>query len=123
MNSPLNADCTVTNAHSNAGVNNLGSAYAAAAALAANGIKVYAALVTVARRPVLMVDALPEGVQRVDKVCHPNGKGGTTRITVAEFQGCQLEWTHDTYTPEQAARIARALNGGKPQLEVVDGRR
>lgn len=94
-------------------------AYAATAMLSKLGIKVYAAMLRPERRPTLMVDALPDGMASVVKSRHPNGDGGTTVISATVYQGCQLEWMHDVYSSEQAARITRTLNGGKPALEVV----
>lgn len=70
-----------------------------------HGVQVIAALAN-GRRPVLMVDRLPPGLQGVAKRSHGNGCGGTTVITAAEFHGCQLEWMHD-------------VPAARPQLKAV----
>jgi|GEM_PF-2588282 len=124
MNSPLKADRIVVNAASNTAIAaGTASAHAVVDRLVGIGIKVYVVQVIADRRPTLVVDALPEGVKSGIKARFPNGQGGTTEVHAAEYMGCQLECSCDTYTEEQAARITRALSGGKAQLEVVDGRR
>lgn len=47
------------------------------------------------RRPVLIIDAPPSFVQGVPKRRHPNASGGTTVVSAASFNGCQLEWMRD----------------------------
>lgn len=47
------------------------------------------------RRPVLIIDAPPPFVVGALKRQHPNGKGGTTVVMAASFNGCQLEWMRD----------------------------
>jgi len=58
------------------------------------GITVQAALFN-GRRPVLMVDGMPRGVEYGTKRSHPNGLGGTTVVDAAQFHGCQLERMRD----------------------------
>ena len=96
-------------------VNQLTIADQATRRLTAKGIKVIAAMAN-GRRPLLMVDAMPEGVVTAVKQKYPNGQGGTTLVHAATFFGCQLEYMQDVYSESQAAAVHAA-----PRLEVVRG--
>lgn len=89
-------------------------AAAALEALNAAGIRVIAALAN-GRRPLLMVERMPEGVVSVVKRKHPNGCGGYTVVRATQWCGCQLEAMHDELPPEtRVQQCGRAL-------EVVRG--
>lgn len=50
------------------------------------------------RRPVLVVDHMPPGVESVIKRRNPNGTGGAEVVRAAAWDWCQLETLHDGYT-------------------------
>jgi len=51
------------------------------------------------RRPLLIIDRIPDDVISVIKRRHPNGVGGTTVVRAAEWHGCQLEASCDVPRP------------------------
>lgn len=78
----------------NAGITDaLADARSAIAALNAAGVCVIAVLAN-GRRPLLMIDRMPDGVVSVVKRWHPNGQGGQTIVRAAQWHGCQLEAAH-----------------------------
>lgn len=91
-------------------INELDTASAAVLLLADMGIRVIAAMAN-GRRPLLMVDRLPESVPSVIKRQHPNGAGGMTYTRAAEFFGCQLEYTFD--------RDPQFVAGNEPAAKYV----
>lgn len=80
----------------------LADARTAIAALNTEDVCVVAVMAN-GRRPLLMIDRMPDGVVSVIKRKHPNGRGGHTVVRATEWHGCQLEAMHDEL-PE-AARV------------------
>lgn len=73
------------------------------------GVSVIAAMAN-GRRPLLIVDRIPEGAASVIKRRNPNGMGGTTIVRAAEWHGCQLEAMQDEYPQEAKIKLCgRAL--------------
>jgi hypothetical protein len=68
------------------------------------------------RRPLLMIDRMPNGVVSVVKRRSPNGRGGYTVVRATEWCGCQLESMHDEPTPEAKTQLC-----GRPLPEVARG--
>lgn len=90
-------DTTTKPTHHNAVViDALSVARAATQALNDDGVCVIAAMAN-GRRPLLMVNRIPDGLATVVKRQHPNGYGGTTIVRAAEAFGCQLEAMADEY--------------------------
>lgn len=87
-------------------VNQLTRAASVTMLLADQGIQVLAAL-TNGRRPLLVVDNMPEGTVASVKRRYPGACGRWTAIYAAEYYGCQLETLRDV--------------AGPPQLEVARG--
>jgi hypothetical protein len=90
--------------------NALSHAAAVTLTLAGQGCNVIAAMAN-GRRPILMVDRIPPGLETVTKRSHPNGMGGTTVVTAAHFHGCQLEWMHDLPGSKQPPELRVVVNG------------
>lgn len=92
----------------------LGIARNAINALSQEGVAVLAVMAH-KRRPLLLVDRMPQGVVSGIKRRYPNGVGGTTIVRATDWQGCQLEAMHDELPrPERVRQCGRAL-------EVVRG--
>ena len=83
--------------------------------LSGRGFCVYA-VVANGRRPVLMVDRIPDELVSVVKRRNPNGRGGYTVVRATEWAGCQLESMHD-----EMPETARVRLCGRPVLEVARG--
>ena len=96
-------------------VSAMANARGAIQTLSDRGFSVYA-VVANGRRPVLMVDRIPDELVSVVKRRSPNGRGGHTVVRATEWSGCQLESMHDEM-PESA----RVHLCGRPVLEVVRG--
>ena len=58
------------------------------------------------RRPVLVVDHMPPGVESVIKRRNPNGTGGAEVVRAAAWEYCQLEALHDGYV-ERVVQVMR----------------
>ena len=93
----------------------MASARSAIQVLSDRGFCVYA-VVANGRRPVLMVDRIPDELVSVVKRRNPNGRGGHTVVRATEWAGCQLEAMHD-----EMPAGARVQMCGRPLLEVVRG--
>lgn len=87
-------------------VNQLTRAASVTMLLADQGIHVLAALAN-GRRPLLVVDKMPEATVASIKRRYPGACGRQTAIYAVEYYGCQLETIRDVPAP--------------PQLEVVRG--
>ncbi|MCR6661858.1 MAG: hypothetical protein NVV60_01590 [Luteimonas sp.] len=61
---------------------------------------------------VMIVDRAPPGVQTATKMVYPNGRGGKTRVLLAIYHGCQLQWLEDEPGEKPVPRQ-------KPDLRVV----
>lgn len=69
------------------------------------------------RRPLLMIDHIPDSFPSALKRKHPNGFGGSTIVLAAEAYGCQLEAMHDEY-PDGTVISAGA---DMPRAQVAHG--
>lgn len=98
----------------------LNVAHVATRLLQREGVVVHAAIINGARRPLLIVDRLPNGTKGSQKQRYPNGQGGTTIVEAVTHYGCQLEWMHDVYSDAQAARIKAVLEQDAPKA-VANG--
>lgn len=95
-------------------VNEISNALSHAAAvtllLAERGVAVVAAM-TNGRRPLLVVNRMPEGIESAVKRTEPNGLGGRTVVRAAAFHGCQLEAMQDVPGHREPVRLQVVRHG------------